>query len=83
MRISEEHMRALKQLAAARCGWLMLEQYATAPHLRFNPAAARDAVLRVLPDAQLIYLFGSHARGDARQTLNAAATFYGTPNGGT
>ena len=26
----------------------------------------RDAVLRVLPDIEALYVFGSHARGDAR-----------------
>lgn len=33
---------------------------------RFNPDRVRDAVLHALPDAETIYLFGSHARGDAR-----------------
>lgn len=31
-----------------------------------EPDRVRDAVLRVLPDAEALYLFGSHARGEAR-----------------
>jgi predicted nucleotidyltransferase len=34
---------------------------------QFTPDRISDAVLRVLPDTQAVYLFGSHARGDARK----------------
>lgn len=40
----------------------------TAPSSHADPAlhAAREAVLRVLPDIEALYAFGSRARGDAR-----------------
>lgn len=30
------------------------------------PGAVREAVLRMLPETETLYVFGSHARGDAR-----------------
>jgi predicted nucleotidyltransferase len=50
----------------------------TLPHRHFDSNRVRDAVLRVLPDAETIYLFGSHARGNARADSDLDLAVLGT-----
>lgn len=45
---------------------------------RFDPDHVRDAALQVLPDAEAIYVFGSHARGDARADSDLDLAVLGT-----
>lgn len=43
----------------------------------FAPDRISDAVLRVLPDAEAVYLFGSHARGNARKDSDLDLAVFG------
>lgn len=47
-------------------------------HRHFDADRVRDTVLHVLPDAEAVYLFGSHARGDARADSDLDLAVLGT-----